>query len=61
MPLKLCPKCNAPIVRAMALSRRDNETMICARCGTREALEDFYGSDRAMVERMLNLIDAIRS
>lgn len=30
-----------PPDRGRALSRRDNKTMICPECGTREALQDF--------------------
>ena len=36
-----CPKCGNEYDRLLALSRRDNKTMICDDCGTREALEDF--------------------
>lgn len=34
-----CPKCGRPIIGHPALSRTDNTTLICADCGTREALE----------------------
>lgn len=36
-----CPKCKREYPRLLALSRRDNKTMICDECGTREAMEDF--------------------
>lgn len=36
-----CPKCGRDYERLLALSRRDNQTMICDECGTKEALEDF--------------------
>lgn len=39
--MKKCPKCNKEYDRLLAVSRRDNETMICDDCGTAEALDDF--------------------
>jgi len=39
-----CPRCGEPLEYPMvlnSLSRRDNQTYICAECGTLEALEDF--------------------
>lgn len=35
-----CPKCGKEADKLLALSRRDNKTMICNECGIREALED---------------------
>lgn len=35
----ICPKCNRDFSRLLALSRTDNETMICDECGTKEALD----------------------
>ena len=35
----ICPKCGQNYTGAPALSREDNETLICPDCGTREALE----------------------
>ena len=37
--LKTCPRCGKPYTGAPALSRADNETLICPDCGTREALD----------------------
>nr|DAQ42338.1 MAG TPA: hypothetical protein [Caudoviricetes sp.] len=37
--IKTCPRCGAMYGGAPALSRQDNETLICPDCGTREALE----------------------
>ena len=34
-----CPLCGRAYHGAPALSREDNETLICPDCGTREALE----------------------
>ena len=35
----ICPKCGKKYKEHPALSRTDNETLICSDCGTREALE----------------------
>ena len=34
----VCPLCGRPYHGAPALSREDNETLICPDCGTRQAL-----------------------
>ena len=34
----ICPKCGKTYTERPALSREDNETLICSDCGTREAL-----------------------
>ena len=36
-----CPRCHGLMSKHPALSRKDNQTQICQRCGIREALEDF--------------------
>ncbi len=36
---RICPICKKPYFGAPALSRKDNKTLICPDCGTREALE----------------------
>ena len=36
---RTCPKCGRIYAERPALSRSDNETLICPDCGTREALE----------------------
>jgi len=36
--LRICPKCGQRYTEHPALSRVDNETLICPDCGTREAL-----------------------
>ena len=38
-PSSICPKCNQHYTGVPALSRKDNKTLICPDCGTREALE----------------------
>lgn len=35
----ICPRCGKLYHSTPALSRTDNETLICPDCGTREALE----------------------
>ena len=37
---KTCPKCGSVDMVFPALSRRDNKTEICSKCGQKEALED---------------------
>lgn len=40
-----CPRCHDDIGKYPAISRTDNRTGICDKCGTREALEDYaHGS-----------------
>ena len=34
----ICPKCGKEYKGVPALSREDNETLICPECGTRESL-----------------------
>ena len=36
---RTCPKCGGVYTEVPALSRVDNETLICPDCGIREALE----------------------
>lgn len=36
--IKICPHCGKAYQGSPALSRTDNETLICPDCGTREAL-----------------------
>ena len=37
--IRVCPLCGQTYCEAPALSRTDNETLICPDCGTRQALE----------------------
>ena len=37
--LSICPRRGKPFTEAPALSRLDNESLICPDCGTREALD----------------------
>lgn len=38
MKERICPRCGGAYRAAPALSRTDNQTLICPDCGTREAL-----------------------
>ena len=35
-----CPRCGKEYGRLLALSRKDNKTLICDECGVKEALDD---------------------
>ena len=37
--IRVCPLCGQTYGEAPALSRTDNETLICPDCGTRQALD----------------------
>ena len=37
--IKICPRCRKAYHEQPAISRADNQTLICPDCGTREALE----------------------
>lgn len=36
--IKICPRCGHAYYEPPAISRTDNQTLICPDCGTREAL-----------------------
>lgn len=50
--IKICPRCGSAYHGAPALSRQDNETLLCPDCGTREAL-DSIGVDEKEQESIL--------
>lgn len=52
---RICPKCGKHYHGTPALSREDNETLICPDCGTREALESI-GVDSTEQEQILDTI-----
>lgn len=52
---KICPRCGKTYHSAPALSRVDNQTLICPDCGTREALESM-GVDQVEQEQILDTI-----
>lgn len=41
--LRKCPKCGKKYYGYPALSREDNKTEICSKCGIEEALATLYG------------------
>ncbi len=51
----VCPLCGATYTGHPALSRTDDETLICPDCGTREALKSIGVSDDEIEE----IIDTI--
>lgn len=53
--IRVCPRCRKSYAAPPALSRLDNETLICPDCGTREALESI-GVDEAEQEQILECI-----
>jgi uncharacterized Zn finger protein (UPF0148 family) len=53
--LSICPRCGKPFTEPPALSRLDNETLICPDCGTREALESI-GVDKAEQDQIIETI-----
>lgn len=53
--IRICPRCGNAYHGAPALSREDNETLICPDCGTREALESI-GVDEKEQESILSII-----
>ena len=53
--LRVCPKCGRQYSGHPALSRTDDETLICSECGTREALESI-GVDEKEQEQILEAI-----
>ena len=52
---RICPKCGKEYTEHPALSRMDNETLICPDCGVREALESI-GVKLDEQERILDAI-----
>ena len=52
---RICPKCGQAYTTHPALSRIDNETLICPDCGTREALESI-GISHEEQDKILGII-----
>lgn len=48
--IKICPRCGNAYHGAPALSRADNETLVCPDCGTREALESIGVAEKEQEE-----------
>lgn len=53
--IRVCPLCGKSYGEAPALSRADNETLICPDCGTRQALESI-GIDAEEREKIISII-----
>ena len=53
--IRVCPLCGQTYCEAPALSRTDNETLICPDCGTRQALESI-GVSAEEQEKILAII-----
>lgn len=53
--IRVCPKCGTEYTRIPALSREDNQTLICPDCGTREALASM-GVSREEQEEIIKTI-----
>ena len=54
-PERVCPLCGQRYTQPPALSRTDNETLICPDCGTRQAL-DCLGVDVEEREEIIQTI-----
>lgn len=54
-----CPRCGKVYNGASAVSRADNETLICPDCGTREALASI-GVNAEEQERILEILHRAR-
>lgn len=52
---RVCPLCGQAYTEPPALSRADNETLICPDCGTRQALESI-GISTEEQEKILSII-----
>lgn len=52
---RICPKCGCVYTGVPALSRTDNETLICPDCGIREALKAL-GISTEETEKIVSII-----
>ena len=55
MEERICPKCGCVYTEVPALSRVDSETLICADCSTKEALESI-GISKEEQEKIISII-----
>lgn len=53
--IRVCPLCGRTYTEPPALSRRDNRTLICPDCGTRESL-DSIGVSKEEQDKILSII-----
>ena len=54
--IRICPLCGEAFAGHPAISRTDNETLICPDCGTREALASI-GICEAEREKIISIIN----
>ena len=57
--IRVCPLCGKTYAEPPALSRTDNETLICPDCGTRQALESI-GISAEEREKILSILHGTR-
>ena len=57
--IQICPRCGKAYSEPAALSRMDNQTLICPDCGTREAL-DSIGVKPEEQEQIISTIHRYR-
>ena len=57
--IRICPLCGKAYAEPPALSRTDNETLICPDCGTRQALESI-GISAEEREKILSILHGTR-
>jgi predicted nucleic-acid-binding Zn-ribbon protein len=57
--IRVCPLCGNTYAEPPALSRTDNETLICPDCGTRQALESI-GISAEEQEKILSILHRTR-
>lgn len=58
--LRICPLCGKTYTEPSALSRTDNETLICPDCGIRQALESI-GISTEEQDKILSIIHRTRT
>lgn len=58
--IRICPKCGGRYARTPAISRKDNQTLICPDCGTREALASMGVSGEEQEEIIETIHRSIR-
>lgn len=58
--IRVCPLCGKAYAEPPALSRTDNETLICPDCGVRQALESI-GINTEEQDKILSIIHRTRT
>ena len=58
--IRVCPLCSKAYAEPPALSRTDNETLICPDCGIRQALESI-GISTEEQDKILSIIHRTRT